>query len=98
MALCAGLWSHSVAALAGVSAPLHACEHFYLLTQPLEEVEGHLPTLGDHDAHLYLRDDVGGLLVGSFEPNARAIGLNQLPKDFAFDLLAEDWDLSLIHI
>jgi len=92
VALCAGLWSHSVAALAGVSAPLHACEHFYLLTQPLEEVKGHLPTLGDHDAHLYLRDDVGGLLVGSFEPNARAIGLNQLPKDFAFDLLAEDWD------
>lgn len=92
VALCAGLWSHSVAALAGVSAPLHACEHFYLLTQPLEEITGHLPTLGDHDAHLYLRDDVGGLLVGSFEPNARAIGLDSLPKDFAFDLLPEDWD------
>lgn len=92
VALCAGLWSHSVAALAGISAPLHACEHFYLLTQPLEEITGHLPTLGDHDAHLYLRDDVGGLLVGSFEPNARAIGLDKLPRDFAFDLLAEDWD------
>lgn len=92
VALCAGLWSHSVAALAGVSAPLQACEHFYLLTQPLEEITGHLPTLGDHDAHLYLRDDVGGLLVGSFEPHARAIGLDKLPKDFAFDLLAEDWD------
>lgn len=92
VALCAGLWSHSVAALAGVAAPLHACEHFYLLTQPMEEVTGHLPTLGDHDAHLYLRDDVGGLLVGSFEPNARAIGLDKLPKDFAFDLLGEDWD------
>ncbi len=92
VALCAGLWSHSVAALAGVSAPLHACEHFYLLTQPMEEITGHLPTLGDHDAHLYLRDDVGGLLVGSFEPNARAIGLDKLPQDFAFDLLAEDWD------
>ena len=92
VALCAGLWSHSVAALAGVSAPLHACEHFYLLTQPMEEVTGHLPTLGDHDAHLYLRDDVGGLLVGSFEPDARAIGLEKMPKDFAFDLLAEDWD------
>jgi glycine cleavage system aminomethyltransferase T/glycine/D-amino acid oxidase-like deaminating enzyme len=92
VALCAGLWSQSVAALAGVGAPLHACEHFYLLTQPMEEVTGHLPTLGDHDAHLYLRDDVGGLLVGSFEPHARAIGLDKLPKDFAFDLLAEDWD------
>ena len=92
VALCAGLWSHSVAALAGVSAPLHACEHFYLLTQPMAEVTGHLPTLGDHDAHLYLRDDVGGLLVGSFEPGARAIGLDKLPRDFAFDLLTEDWD------
>ncbi len=58
----------------------------------MEEGTGHLPTLGDHDAHLYLRDDVGGLLVGSFEPNARAIGLDKLPKDFAFDLLTEDWD------
>ena len=92
VALCAGLWSHSVAALAGVAAPLQACEHFYLLTQPMEEVTGHLPTLGDHDAHLYMRDDVGGLLVGCFEPNARAIDLDKLPKDFAFDLLAEDWD------
>jgi len=92
VAMCTGLWSHSVAALAGVSAPLHACEHFYLLTQPLEEITGHLPTLGDHDAHLYLRDDVGGLLVGCFEPNARAIGLDRLPNNFAFDLLAEDWD------
>lgn len=90
--VCAGLWSRAVALLAGAHAPVHACEHFYLLTQPIAGVMGHLPTLGDHDAHLYLRDDVGGLLVGSFEPNAKPIGLDALPEGFSFDLLAEDWD------
>ncbi len=89
---CAGLWGHRVADLAGVAAPLHACEHFYLLTKPIPGIEGHLPTLGDHDNYLYIRDDVGGLLVGCFEPNAKGLPLDRLPNDFAFDLLNEDWD------
>jgi glycine cleavage system T protein len=91
VALCAGLWSREIADLAGVTAPLYACEHFYLLTDPMG-VDGHLPTLGDHDAYLYMRDDVGGLLVGSFEPNAKPLPMQNLPNDFAFDLLNEDWD------
>lgn len=90
-ALCAGLWSRQVAALAGVTAPLYACEHFYLLTEPMG-IEGHLPTLSDHDGHLYIRDEVGGLLVGCFEPDAKPLPLENLPRDFAFDLLNEDWD------
>ena len=90
--VCAGLWSRQVAAMAGAIAPLYACEHYYLLTQPLAGINGHLPTLGDHDRHLYIRDDVGGLLVGSFEPNAKPIALDKLPNNFSFDLLGEDWD------
>ena len=90
--VCAGLWSRAIALLGGAHAPLHACEHYYLLTQPIEGIDGHLPTLGDHDAHLYLRDDVGGLLVGSFEPNAKPIGIEALPEGFSFDLLEEDWE------
>ena len=81
--------------MAGVTAPLFACEHFYLLTEPLKAnggIEGHLPTLSDHDGHLYIRDEVGGLLVGCFEPDAKPLPLESLPKDFAFDLLNEDWD------
>ncbi len=89
---CAGLWGHRIAGLAGVAAPLHACEHFYLLTRPIPGIDGHLPTLGDHDNYLYIRDDVGGLLVGCFEPNAKGLPLDRLPNDFAFDLLNEDWD------
>ena len=89
---CAGLWGRQVAAMAGVSVPLYACEHFYLLTKPIEGIGRHLPTLSDHDGHLYIRDEVGGILAGCFEPGARALPLESLPKDFAFELLDEDWD------
>nr|WP_254695040.1 FAD-dependent oxidoreductase [Leisingera sp. NJS201] len=92
-----GLWSREVAAMAGAHMPLYVCEHFYILTKPLQEVQAlgkgaHLPTLNDQDAFLYARDDVEGLLIGCFEPHAKGLSLDRLPKDFSFDLLAEDWD------
>jgi 4-methylaminobutanoate oxidase (formaldehyde-forming) len=92
-----GLWSRDVAAMAGAHMPLYACEHFYILTKPLAEVQAlgkgtHLPTLNDQDSFLYARDDVEGLLVGCFEPHAKGLPLDRLPADFSFDLLEEDWD------
>ena len=92
IAICTGLWSRENAALAGVDAPVWPCEHFYLLTNPIDGIEGNLPTLSDHDSHLYIRDDSGGLLVGCFEPLGKAIDPAQLGHDFAFQLLPEDWD------
>lgn len=92
VAICAGLWSRKVAAMGGVEAPLWPCEHFYLLTKPVEGISGNLPTLSDHDGHLYIRDDSGGLLVGCFEPMGKAIDPERLGEDFAFQLLPEDWD------
>ncbi|MGI9415064.1 MAG: FAD-dependent oxidoreductase, partial [Hyphomicrobiales bacterium] len=89
---CAGLWGRQIGAMAGVSVPLYACEHFYLLTRPIEGLGNHMPTLSDHDGHLYIRDEVGGLLAGCFEPKAKPLPLEDLPKDFAFDLLNEDWN------
>lgn len=95
--IASGLWSREVAEMAGAHMPLYACEHFYILTKPLAEVQAlgkgvHLPTLNDQDAYLYARDDVEGLLVGSFEPHAKGISTRDLPADFSFDLLDEDWD------
>ncbi|KIC47170.1 FAD-dependent oxidoreductase [Ruegeria sp. ANG-S4] len=95
--IAAGLWSREVAQMAGAHMPLYACEHFYILTKPLPDVQAlgrgaHLPTLNDQDAYLYARDDVEGLLVGSFEPHAKGISTTDLPADFSFDLLDEDWD------
>jgi len=92
IAICTGLWSRENAAMAGVEVPLWPCEHFYLLTNPIDGISGNLPTLSDHDSHLYIRDDSGGLLVGCFEPVGKAIDPAQIGKDFAFQLLPEDWD------
>ena len=92
IALCAGLWSRKVASMAGAEVPVWPCEHFYLLTQPIDGIEGNLPTLSDHDGHLYVRDDSGGLLIGCFEPMGKAIDPERLGEDFAFRLLPEDWD------
>lgn len=92
VALCAGLWSREVGALAGAEVPLYPCEHFYLLTKPFEGISGNLPTLSDHDSHLYFRDDSGGLLAGCFEPMGKAVSPQTLGDNFAFQLLAEDWE------
>ncbi|MEM9551123.1 MAG: FAD-dependent oxidoreductase [Pseudomonadota bacterium] len=92
VALCAGLWSREVGAMAGADVPLLACEHFYLLTKPVEGIQGNMPTLSDHDAHLYIRDDSGGLLVGCFESTGKPIAPGVLDATFAFGLLPEDWD------
>ncbi len=92
VAICTGLWSRQVAAMAHADVPLYPCEHFYLLTKPIDGIEGNLPTLSDHDSHLYIRDDSGGLLVGCFEPMGKPLPPESLSDDFAFQLLPEDWD------
>jgi 4-methylaminobutanoate oxidase (formaldehyde-forming) len=92
IALCTGLWSRENALKAGTDIPVWPCEHFYLLTNPVNGIEGNLPTLSDHDSHLYIRDDSGGLLVGCFEPIGKAINPDRIGENFAFQLLPEDWD------
>ena len=92
IALCTGLWSREVGAMANAAVPTLACEHFYLLTKPIEGIVGNMPTLSDHDSHLYIRDDSGGLLIGCFEPMGKPIAPGTLNETFEFGLLPEDWD------
>lgn len=92
VALCAGLWSRDVGLLAGVALPLYPCEHYALITREIEGVRPAMPILGDHDAHVYIRDEAGGLMVGCFEPDARAVDPGRLPADWAFGLLEQDWE------
>ena len=91
VALCGGLWSRAIARIAGVSAPIFACEHYALITKPLDSIYTGMPVLGANDRYMYIRDEAQGLLVGSYEPNARPVDLDQLPNDL-FDLLGENWD------
>jgi 4-methylaminobutanoate oxidase (formaldehyde-forming) len=92
IALCTGLWSREAGAMAGAEVPALACEHFYLLTKPIDGIVGNTPTLSDHDNHLYIRDDSGGLLVGCFEPMGKPIKPGILDENFEFGLLGEDWE------
>jgi glycine cleavage system T protein len=89
---CAGMWGRAVGRMAGVSVPLHACEHFYVLTEPMPEVPPDLPVLRDPDGCLYVKEDAGKLLVGAFEPVAKPWGMAGIPDDFEFGELPEDWD------
>lgn len=89
---CGGMWAREIGGLAGVAVPVHASEHFYIVTEPLPGVTPGLPTLRDPDGYIYARDEVGGLLMGGFEPVAKPWGMKGIPDDFSFSLLPEDWD------
>ena len=89
---CAGLWARDLGLRHGVDIPLYANEHFYLLTEPVEGVHRDMPTFRDPDGLIYGREEIGGLLLGCFDRNAKPIAANALPEDFAFGLLNEDWD------
>ena len=89
---CAGMWARDLGRMAGVAVPLHASEHFYIVTEPMAGVTPDLPVLRDPDGYIYVREEVGGLLMGGFEPVAKPWGMRGIPEDFAFSLLPEDWD------
>jgi 4-methylaminobutanoate oxidase (formaldehyde-forming) len=89
---CAGMWGRELGRLAGVNVPLHASEHFYIVTEPMTGVTRELPVLRDTDGGIYVREEVGGLLMGGFEPVAKPWGMDGIPADFKFSLLPEDWE------
>ncbi|WP_187365927.1 GcvT family protein [Trebonia kvetii] len=90
---CAGQWAKQVGALAGVNVPLHSAEHFYVVTDPIDGVHTDLPVLRDPDGYTYFKEEVGGLVVGGFEPEAKPwVAPDRIPYPFEFKLLDEDWD------
>jgi 4-methylaminobutanoate oxidase (formaldehyde-forming) len=90
---CAGQWAHQLGALAGVSVPLHSAEHFYVVTDQVDGTRPDLPILRDPDGYTYVKEEVGGLVVGGFEPEAKAwVAPDALPRPFEFALLEEDWE------
>jgi sarcosine dehydrogenase len=91
-ALCAGLWSKAIGRLAGVRVPLQPVQHQYMVTEPIEGVSADLPTLRDPDRLIYFKEEVGGLVMGGYEPNPRPWAEHGIPEGFAFELLGPDWD------
>ncbi|MFI6601586.1 FAD-dependent oxidoreductase [Nonomuraea sp. NPDC050536] len=89
---CAGQWAKQLGRMAGVTVPLHSAEHFYVVTEQIEGVRPDLPVMRDPDGYAYFKEEVGGLVVGGFEPDAKPWGMDGIPHPFEFQLLEEDWD------
>jgi 4-methylaminobutanoate oxidase (formaldehyde-forming) len=90
---CAGQWAKQVGSMAGVNVPLHSAEHFYVVTETIDGVHTDMPILRDPDGYTYFKEEVGGLVIGGFEPRAKPwVSPDSIPYPFEFQLLEEDWD------
>lgn len=90
--LAAGMWSRQLGARIGVSIPLQAAEHCYLLTTPIEGMTPDMPVVEDPATFTYVREEGGGMLFGLFEPEGAAWNLHGIPEEASFSTLPPDWD------
>jgi glycine cleavage system aminomethyltransferase T/glycine/D-amino acid oxidase-like deaminating enzyme len=95
---CGGMWARELGKRSGVNIPLHACEHYYAVTEKHELVTPDLPVLRDHDKCVYMKEDAGSLLVGAFEKRAVAWGQLGIPEDFSFDELPGHMEEQLMPV
>ncbi len=89
---CGGMWARQIGALAGVTVPLQAAEHAYLITDQIAGVTRDLPVLEDPDRYSYYREETGGIMVGLFEPRGAPWNVRGVPDDFSFGRIPNDWD------
>ena len=90
--MAAGMWTRQLAATAGINIPLQACEHFYIVTEPIEAVKSGAPTVRDPGNYTYFKEETGKIMAGFFEPRGKVWNLDHIPRDFEFGTLPEDWD------
>jgi len=89
---CGGQWARQFGRLAGVNVPLYSAEHFYIVTGKIGGVHPMLPVMRDPDGFIYYKEEVGGLVMGGFEPKAKPWKVDPIPSTFQLELLGEDWD------
>ena len=95
---CGGMWARELGRRNKINVPLHACEHYYAITEKHSDISSDLPVLRDHDNSIYIKEDAGGLLVGAFEKNARSWGQQGIPTDFCFDELPGHMEEQLMPV
>ncbi len=89
---CAGMWARQLGARAGINIPLQASEHYYLITDKIPGIDPSWPVLEDPGSYGYFREEVGGMMVGLFEPVCAPWRVEGIPEDFSFGDLAPDWE------
>lgn len=96
--ICGGMWSRQLGAKAGINLPLQAAEHYYLITDNIDGLSRDLPVLEDPSTYTYYREEVGGLMLGLFEPVGATWNLDSIPADFSFGEIDPDWDRMMPHL
>ncbi len=92
--LASGMWSRQIGEKTGVSIPLYPAEHFYIITEPIENLSKTLPVIRDFDNRTYIKEDAGKILVGIFEGNSIPAWdkTNVVPEDFSFGEFQENFE------
>jgi sarcosine dehydrogenase len=89
--VCAGQWTRALCATIGVNVPLVSVEHQYMVTEAIDGVPKNLPTLRDPDRLTYYKEEVGGLVMGGYEPNPIPWAESGIPENFTYQLLNSNW-------
>jgi glycine cleavage system aminomethyltransferase T len=89
---CVGIWARQLGATSGVNIPLQAAEHYYLITDKVPGLDASFPVLEDPGSYGYFREEVGGLMIGLFEPVCAPWKIGGIPEDFSFGEISPDWD------
>lgn len=89
---CAGMWARQFGEISGVNIPNQAAEHYYLITEEIKGMPKNMPVLEDPSSYGYFREEVGGLMIGLFEPVCAPWKIEGIPHDFSFGEIEPDWD------
>ena len=92
LVIATGMWSRTLGRSIGVNIPLHAAEHFYIVTEPIEKLPRNMPVVRIPDECTYYKEDAGKLLIGAFEPVAKPWATHGISEDHAFETLPEDME------
>jgi len=97
---CGGMWARELGQKNGVGVPLHACEHYYLVTEAIPDLPNDLPVLRSYCDGTYWKEDAGKLLFGFAHFNAKPWGMGGIPETFEFDSLpfVEDDVMSVLEL
>ncbi|HEY0252724.1 MAG TPA: FAD-dependent oxidoreductase, partial [Kofleriaceae bacterium] len=88
----AGMWARQLGAEHGITIPNQAAEHYYLITEQIPALKKDWPVLEDPGSYGYYREEVGGLMIGMFEPVCAPWNVRGIPDDFSFGEIQPDWD------
>jgi dimethylglycine dehydrogenase len=92
---CAGLWAREVGRMVGIELPVLAMQHHYLITEDLPELKRRaheLVNTTDYAGEIYVRQERGGVLIGTYEPHGVVWSPERTPDDFSMQLLPEDFE------